>query len=77
MGFLKGSTAKNPPVNAGYPGGMGLILGLGRSLEEKMANHPVFLPEESHGQRKLAGYSPQCLKYLDMTERSRDNYTEY
>ena len=32
MGFLKGSTAKNPPVNAGYPGGMGSIPGFGRSL---------------------------------------------
>ena len=24
----------------------------------KTANHPVFLPEESYGQRNLAGYSP-------------------
>ena len=29
---------------------------------------PVFLPEESHGQRSLAGYSPQGCKELDMTE---------
>ena len=28
---------------------------------------PIFLPGESHGQRSLAGYSPQCLKELDMT----------
>ena len=27
-------------------------------LEEEMATTPVFLPEKSHGQRSLAGYSP-------------------
>ena len=26
-------------------------------LEEEMATHSVFLPEKSHGQRSLAGYS--------------------
>ena len=30
---------------------------------------PVFLPEELHGQRSPAGYSPWGLKELDMTER--------
>ena len=30
---------------------------------------PVFLPGESHGQRSLAGYSPQGRKELDTTER--------
>ena len=29
---------------------------------------PVFLPRESHGQRTLAGYSPQGLKELDSTK---------
>ena len=29
---------------------------------------PVLLPGESHGQRSLAGYSPQGLKELDTTE---------
>ena len=29
---------------------------------------PVFLPGEPHGQRSLAGYSPQCHKESDMTE---------
>jgi len=29
---------------------------------------PVFLPGESHGQRSLAGYSPQGHKELDTTE---------
>ena len=30
---------------------------------------PVFLPGESHEQRRLAGYSPWSCKELDMTER--------
>ena len=37
---------------------------------------PVFLPGESHGQRSLAGYSPQGHKELDTTEshtRTRSN----
>ena len=29
---------------------------------------PVFLPAESHGQRSLAGYSPDGHKELDTTE---------
>ena len=32
---------------------------------------PVFLPEKSHGQRSLAGYSPWGRKELDTTERLR------
>ena len=30
---------------------------------------PVFLPEESHGQRSLIGYSPWGRKESDTTER--------
>ena len=29
---------------------------------------PVFLPEESHGQRSLVGYSPKDRKESDTTE---------
>ena len=29
---------------------------------------PIFLPGEFHGQRSLAGYSPQGCKELDTTE---------
>ena len=29
---------------------------------------PIILPGECHGQRSLAGYSPQGHKELDMTE---------
>ena len=35
-----------------------------------MATHSSILPEESHGQRSLAGYSPWGGKELDMTEHS-------
>ena len=32
---------------------------------------PVFLPEESHRQRSLVGYSPWSCKELDTTEHTR------
>ena len=38
-------------------------------LEEEMATHPVFLPRKSHGQRSLAGYSPNGCKQSDSTEQ--------
>ena len=38
-------------------------------LEKEMATHSVFLPEESHGQRSLAGYSPLGHKESDTTEQ--------
>ena len=36
---------------------------------------PVFLPEESHGQRSLVGYSPQSRNESDMTEAIQHTYT--
>ena len=38
-------------------------------LEKGMANTPVFLPGESHGQRSLAGYSPWGCRESDTAER--------
>ena len=39
-------------------------------LEKEMATHfPVSLPGESHGQRRLEGYSPWGCKELDTTYR--------
>ena len=38
-------------------------------LEKGMVPIPVFFPEEFHGQRSLAGYSPWGRKESDMTER--------
>ena len=37
---------------------------------------PVFLPGESHGQRSVAGYSPQSCKELDMTEATQHARTD-
>ena len=36
---------------------------------EKWERTPVFLPGEPHGQRRLAGCSPQGHQESDMTER--------
>ena len=43
-------------------------VGSGRSLEEETATHSSFLPGDSHGQRSLAGYSPEGHKESDRTE---------
>ena len=43
-------------------------LGQEDALEEGMATRPVFLSGELHGQRSLAGYSPEGCKELDTTE---------
>ena len=37
--------------------------------EEDMASHSIFLPGESHGERRLVGYSPWGSQESDMTER--------
>ena len=50
---------KIPAINAGDIKDMGLIPGFRQSPGEGNGYPlPVFLPGESHGQRKLAGYSP-------------------
>ena len=59
---------KNLPGN---PRDLGLIPGSGRSPGEGGGNPlptPGSLPGESHGQRSLAGYSPQGHKESEMTE---------
>ena len=61
---------KNPSDNAGDRRDAGSILGWEDPLKEDMAQPtPVFMPGESHGQRSLAGYSPQGHKESDMTEQ--------
>ena len=42
-------------------------LGQADPLEEEMATHSVFLPGESHGQRRLVGYGPRGRKESDTT----------
>ena len=65
QGFLLALVVKNPPANAGDLRDMGSIPGSGRSLQEAMATNSSILPWGSHGQRSLAGYSPQQHKGLD------------
>ena len=49
---------KNLPADAGNIGDVGLIPGSGRSPGGGHGNPLIFLPGESHGQRRLAGYGP-------------------
>ena len=49
---------KSPPANAGDLRGVGSVLRGEKPMEERWQSTPVFLPEESHGQRSLAGYRP-------------------
>ena len=48
-------------------------LGWENPLEKEGRPAPVFLPGESHGQRKLAGYGPWGPKESDMTWRLNNN----
>ena len=51
-------------------GDLGLILGLGRSPGEGYGNPLQYsCLENPHGQRSLAGYSPEGLKELDAMKR--------
>ena len=59
MSFPGGSDGEESACNVGD---LGLIPGSRRPLEKGMATHTVFLPEESHAQRSLAGYSPWRAK---------------
>ena len=73
---------KEPACNAGDTGRYRFHPGV-REIPWRRAWQPtlVFLPGESHGQRSLAGYSPQGLKESDTTEMTEHahtgNYSEY
>ena len=63
------SVVKNLPAIAGDLRDLGSIPGSGRfPWRGAWQPIPMFLPGESHGQRSLAGYSPQGCKELDTTE---------
>ena len=60
----------NLPTNAGAAGDTGSIPGSGRfPWRREWQPTPVLLSGEFHGQRSLAGYSPQGRKESDMTEQ--------
>ena len=68
MGFPGGSVVKNPPANASFRG-RGFSPWAGKiPWSRKWQPAPVCLPGKFHGQRSLAGYSPQGCKESDMTE---------
>ena len=48
-----------------------LSLGQGDPWRRELQSTPVFLPEVSHGQRSLVGYSPWGGKESDTTEHAR------
>ena len=66
---LGGSASKESACNAGDTGDAGSIPGSGRSPRGRNG-HPLQYSylEKSHGQRRLADYSPQGHKDSDMTE---------
>ena len=69
--FYDGSAGKESACNAGDTGDTGSILSLESSPGGgKWQPTPVFLPENSHGQRSLAGYSQWGHTELNMTEES-------
>ena len=69
MGVPGGSDGGESACNAED---LGLIPGV-RRIPQRMAWQPttLFLPEEFHGQRSLAGYSPWGHKESDTTEATK------
>ena len=65
---------KKPPAKERDARDEGLIPGLGRTpLRRQWQPTPVSLPENFHGQRSLAGYSPWGHKESDTTEHPHRN----
>ena len=72
MDFPNGSVGEESSCNIGDTGDVSLILGSGRfPWKRKWQPLSVSLPEKSHGQRSLVGYSPSGCKELDVTEQLR------
>ena len=68
MGFPEGSVVKNPLAMQEMQEMWVPSLGRQDFLEEEMATHSSILPEKSHGQKSLAGYSRWGRKDSDMIE---------
>ena len=67
-GFPYGSVSKESTCNAGDLGNAGL--GWEDPWKRAWQPIPVFLPEESHGQRNLAVYSPRLSTPATMLRRN-------
>ena len=68
LGFPGGLDDKESTCNAGTKGDADSIPRARRSSGARQPT-PVFLPGESHGQRRLVGYSPGGRKESDSTEQ--------
>ena len=70
INFSGGASGKEPSCQCRIRKKCGFDPGSGRSPGGEHGNPPtpVFLSGESHGQRRLGGYSPWGHKELDMTE---------
>ena len=66
QGFPGGSVVKNQYRRCRFDPRVGKI-----PWRRKWQPTPVFLPGKSHGQRRLADYSPQGHKESDVTEHSQ------
>ena len=61
---------KNLSSDAGDSGDTSQSLGWEDPLERKWQPSPVFFPGKFHGQRSLAGYSPQGCRRTETTEHT-------
>ena len=69
-GFPGGASGKEPACQCRRLKRCGFHPWVGKILWRRAGQPtPVFLPEESHGQRSLVGYSPWGHKELDRTEQ--------
>ena len=67
VGFLGGTVVKSLHANEWDEGELGLIPGWGTCLRERNGNPPQYsCLENHHGQRSLAGCSPEARKESDM-----------
>ena len=69
QGFSGGFSGKQSACN-GFNPWVGKIL-----RRRKWQPTPVFLPEESHGEKSLEGYSPWVCKESDTTEQLTHTHT--
>ena len=69
LGFPCGSAGKEPTCNVGD---LGLIPGFGKIPWRQST--PVFLPENSHGQKNLVDSNSMGHKESDMTEHKLNCY---
>ena len=74
LGFPGGAGGKEPTCQCRQRQRQGFDPWVGKiPWQRAQQPTPVFLPGESHGQRSLAGYSPQGCTELDSTEATQQS----